>query len=72
MTYRRQHKQSYNIINSFLIILSWKDRNNTELQKYLRLDRRQESTSVTQKASTSQREQYVGTVHLFISIWRSL
>jgi hypothetical protein len=50
MTYKKQHELSYNIINSFLFIISsWKSRNNIELQKYLRLVRRQKSTSVTQK-----------------------
>jgi Tfp pilus assembly protein PilP len=46
----KQHKLSYNIINSLLIIISsCKSRNNIELQRYLRLVRRQKSTSVTQK-----------------------
>jgi Tfp pilus assembly protein PilP len=46
----KQHKLSYNIINSLLFIISsCKSRNNIELQSYLRLVRRQKSTSVTQK-----------------------
>jgi Tfp pilus assembly protein PilP len=46
----KQHKLSYNIINSLLFIISsCKSRNNIELQGYLRLVRRQKSTSVTQK-----------------------
>jgi Tfp pilus assembly protein PilP len=46
----KQHKLSYNIINSLLFIISsCKSRNNIELQRYLRLVRRQKSTSVTQK-----------------------
>jgi hypothetical protein len=50
MTYVRQHKLLYDIINLFLFIISsWKRRNNIELQRYLRLVRRQKSTSVTQK-----------------------
>jgi hypothetical protein len=38
---------------------------------YLRLDRKQKYKSDAQ-ASTSQREQYGGTVHLFIGIGRSM
>jgi hypothetical protein len=45
--------------------------NNTELHLYLRLDRRQESKRDAQ-VNTSQREQYRGTVHLFIGTWQSL
>src|SRR5688572_24614030 len=45
--------------------------NNIELHLYLRLDRRQKSKRDAQ-ASTSQREQYGGTVHLFIGTGRSL
>jgi hypothetical protein len=44
--------------------------NNIELHLYLWLDRRQKSTRDTQ-ANTSQREQYEGTVHLFIGTGRS-
>jgi hypothetical protein len=45
--------------------------NNIELHLYLRLDRRQKSKREA-RANTSQREQYGGTVHLFIGTWRSL
>jgi hypothetical protein len=45
--------------------------NNIELHLYLRLDRRQKSKRDT-RVNTSQREQYGGTVHLFIGIGRSL
>jgi hypothetical protein len=45
--------------------------NNIELHLYLRLDRRQKSKSDA-RVNTSQREQYGGTVHLFIGIGRSL
>jgi hypothetical protein len=45
--------------------------NNIELHLYLRLDRRQKSKRDT-RANTSQREQYEGTVHLFIGIGRNL
>jgi hypothetical protein len=42
-----------------------------ELHLYLQLDRRQKSKCDT-RVDTSQREQYVGTVHLFIGTWRNL
>jgi hypothetical protein len=44
--------------------------NNIELHLYLRLDRRQKSQCDVQ-VNTSQREQYGGTVHLFIGMGRS-
>jgi hypothetical protein len=44
---------------------------NIELHLYLRLDRRQKSKRDA-RVNTSQREQYGGTVHLFIGIGRSL
>jgi hypothetical protein len=65
MKYKRQYKQSYNIINSFLLyyhgktetILNYKSTFHLiEGKKYKR----------DAKACTSQREQYGGTVHLFI------
>jgi hypothetical protein len=45
--------------------------NNIELHLYLRLDRRQKSKRDAQM-NTSQREQYGGTVHLFIGTGRNL
>jgi hypothetical protein len=45
--------------------------NNIELHLYLRLDRRQKF-KYDARMNTSQREQYGGTVHLFIGIGRSL
>jgi hypothetical protein len=45
--------------------------NNIELHLYLRLDRRQKSTCDV-RVNTSQREQYIFTVHLFIGIGRSM
>jgi hypothetical protein len=71
MKYKRQHKQSYNIINSFLLyyhgktetILNYKSTFGlTEDKKYKR----------DAKASTSQHEQYRGTVHLFIGTRHNL
>jgi hypothetical protein len=45
--------------------------NNIELYLYLQLDRRQKSKRDA-RANTSLREQYGGTVHLFIGTGRSL
>jgi hypothetical protein len=45
--------------------------NNIELHLYLRLDRRQKSKRDA-RVNTSQREQYVGIVHLFIDTGRNL
>jgi hypothetical protein len=45
--------------------------NNIELHLYLRLDRRQKAKHDA-RVNTSQREQYGGTVHLFIGTGRSL
>jgi hypothetical protein len=70
MKYKRQHKQSYDIVNSFLFyyhektetILNYKSTLGlTEGKRYKR----------DAKASTSQREQYGGTVHLFIGTGHS-
>jgi hypothetical protein len=47
------------------------NRNNIKLHLYLRLDRRRKYKRDT-RASISQREQYEGTVHLFIGTGRSL
>ena len=47
------------------ISLLYINKNNIELQMYLQFEGN-ESTSVTQKWTPSQREQYGGTVHLFI------
>jgi hypothetical protein len=47
------------------------NKNNIELHLYLRFNRRQRYKRDA-RASTSQREQYRGTVHLFIDIGRNL
>jgi hypothetical protein len=47
------------------------NKNNIELHLYLRLDRRQ-GYKCDARANTSQREQYGGTIHLFIGTRRSL
>jgi hypothetical protein len=46
------------------------NKNNIELHLYLHLDRRQKYKR-NARASTSQSEQYMGTVHLFIGTGRS-
>jgi hypothetical protein len=51
--------------------LSWINRNNIELPLYLWLDRRRKN-KCDARVSTNQREQYGGTVHLFIGTGRSL
>jgi hypothetical protein len=71
MKYKRQDKQSHNIINSLSLYYSKKTEKILnykctfgliEGKKYKR----------DAKASTSQREQYGGTVHLFIGTGRSM
>jgi hypothetical protein len=47
------------------------NKSNIELHSYLRFDRKQRY-KCDARASTSQREQYGGTVHLFIGTGRSL
>jgi hypothetical protein len=58
------------IDNCIYILLLLRNRNNVELQMYLQLEG-DESTSVTQKRMPNQREQYGGTVHLFIGTGHS-
>jgi hypothetical protein len=53
-----------------IIYLSYINRNDIELQMYLQAEG-DESTSVTQKRMPNQREQYGGTVHLFIGTGHS-
>jgi hypothetical protein len=47
------------------------NKNNIELHLYLWFDRRQRYKRDA-RASTSQHEQYGGTVHLFIGTWHNL
>jgi hypothetical protein len=71
MTYKRQHKQSYNIINSFLLYNHGKARTILNYKSTFDLiDGKKYKHDA--KASTRQREQYGGTVHLFIGTGRSL
>jgi hypothetical protein len=69
MKYKRQDKQSHNIINSLYYtgktetLLNYKGTFGLIEGKRYKRDA---------KASTSQREQYTGTVHLFIGTGRSL
>ena len=69
--YGRQHKQSYNIINSFS--LYYHGKTETILNYKCTFDliegKRYKRDA---KASTSQREQYGGTVYLFIGTGHSL
>jgi hypothetical protein len=71
MTYKRQHKQSYNIINTFLLynhgkagtILNYKSTFDLiEGKKYKR----------DAKASTRHREQYGGRRPPIVALWRTL
>ena len=65
MKYKRQDKQSHNIINSLSLYYS----KNTETilnYKYTFYLIEGKKYKRDEKASTSQREQYGGTVHLFI------
>jgi hypothetical protein len=70
MKYKRRHKQSHNVVNSFLLyyhekvetILNYKSTFGlAEGKKY----------NCDAKVSTGQREQYVGTIHLFIGMGHS-
>jgi hypothetical protein len=71
MKYKRQHERSYNIVNLFSVyyhgktetILNYKNTFSLIEGKKYKHDA---------KASTSQREQYGGTVHLFIGIGHNL
>jgi hypothetical protein len=58
-----------NIDNCILLLCL--NRNNVKLQMYLQLEG-DESTSVTQKRMPNHRDQYGGTVHLFIDTRHSL
>jgi hypothetical protein len=40
MAYKKRHKWSYDIVDSFLLYNHEKNKNNIELQKYLQLVRR--------------------------------
>jgi hypothetical protein len=51
--------------------INMENRDNIELYRYLRLDKRQKYKRDA-RVNTSQRKQYEGTVHLFIGTGRSL
>jgi hypothetical protein len=71
MKYKMQDKQLYNIINS--LSLYYPKKAETILNyKYIFGLIEGKKYKRDAKASTSQREQYRGTVHLFIGIGRSL
>jgi hypothetical protein len=65
MKYKRQHKQSYNIINSFLLYYHGKTETILNYKSTFGLteDKKHKRDA---KASTGQREQYGGIVHLFV------
>jgi hypothetical protein len=71
MKYKRQDKQSYIIINSLSLYYPKKTKAilNYKCTFDLIEDKKHKHDA---KASTSQREQYGGTVHLFIGTGRSL
>jgi hypothetical protein len=71
MTYKREHKQSYNIINSFLLYNHEKTGTILNYKSTFDLIEGKKCKRYS-KTSTRQREQYEGTVHLFIGIGRSL
>jgi hypothetical protein len=71
MKYKRQHERSYNIVNLFSVY------NHEKIDTILNhkgtfglIEAREYKCDA--KASTSQREQYGGTVHLFIGIGHNL
>jgi hypothetical protein len=69
MKYKRQDKQSCNVINS----LYYSGKTETILDYKCTFDFMEgKKYKRDAKASTGQREQYGGTVHLFIGIGRSL
>jgi hypothetical protein len=71
MKYKRQDKQSHDIINSLSLYYSKKTE--TILNYRCTFDSIEgKKYKHDAKASTSQREQYGGTVHLFIGTGRSL
>ena len=71
MKYKRQDKQSHNIINSFSLYYPGKTETilNYKITFGLTEGKKHKRDA---KASTSQREQYGGTVHLFIGTKHSL
>jgi hypothetical protein len=71
MKYERQDKQSYNIINSLSLYYHGKTETILNYKCTFGLIDGKKYKRDT-KASTSQREQYGGTVHLFIGTGRSL
>ena len=71
MTYKRQHKHSYNIINS--LILYYPKKTETILNYKCTFDLIEgKKYECDVKASTSPPEQYRGTVHLFIGTGHNL
>jgi hypothetical protein len=69
MKYKRQDKQSHNIINSLYYLGKTETILNYKCTFDLIEDKKYKRDA---KASTSQRERYGGTVHLFIGTGRNL
>jgi hypothetical protein len=69
MKYKRQDKQSFNIINSLYYSRKTETLLNYKCTIGLIEDKKYKRST---KASTGQREQYMGTVHQFIGTGRSL
>jgi hypothetical protein len=72
MKYKRQHKQLYDIVNSFLLYYHEKSETILNYKSTFGLTEGKKKYKRDAKASTSPREQYGGTVHLFIGIGHSL
>jgi hypothetical protein len=71
MKYKRQHKQSYNIINSFLLYYHGKIETILNYKRTFGLIKGKKHKHDA-KASTSQHEQFGGIVHLFIGTRHNL
>jgi hypothetical protein len=70
MKCKRQHKQSYNIVNSLLLYYLGKTEIISNYKSTFGLTKGK-NHKCGAKVSTSQREQYGGTVHLFIGTGHS-
>ena len=71
MKYKRQHKQSYNNINSFLLYYHGKTETILNYKSTFGLTEGKKH-KCDAKAGPTQREQYGGTVHLFIGTGHNL
>jgi hypothetical protein len=71
MKCKRRHKQSYNVVNSFLLYYNGKVETILNYKSIFGLIEGKQY-NCDAKASISQRVQYAGTVHLFIGTRHSL